>query len=411
MAAPCFFHGAVFFAARLPNVLRLCRYAQFFNHNFLTQNDKTTKQMKKILISLFSLLLLAAATTTAQESKPKLAVFVVGMDDWKRGDVVAHIVGEDLNRNKSYQVVTRSGAVQAKLKALRRASGGVSGCDIRSWGRAHGVAYVCLITSPDNQNFSAQLFDVSSPLMQCSSSSISGFGAVDLKELAWTLTTELRSGCSATCGGYCDPEAGVEMVCVEGQGATFWIGKYEITQGQWEKVMGISLTEHCQNIGTTDFRGVGPDYPMYWVDWYKSNAFCDTLSARTGKKYRLPTASEWLYAARGGNKSNGYIHSGSDSINDVGWHRDNSGGTTHAVGAKLGNELGIFDMSGNVWEWCSSKYQGSSTTPLPPANSSLRDVRGASWKEPLTTTISYPGNDYPYERFNDEGFRVVLIWP
>jgi formylglycine-generating enzyme required for sulfatase activity len=368
--------------------------------------------MKKTLISFFSLLLFTVVATTVT-AQPKLAVFVVGMDDWKRGDVVAHIVGEELNRDKNYQVVTRSGAVQAKLKALRRASGGVSGCDIRAWGRAHGVAYVCLITSPDNQNFSAQLFDVSSPLMQCSSSRISGFGAVDLKELAWTLTTELRSGCSATCGGYCEPEAGLEMVCVEGQGATFWIGKYEVTQGQWEKVMGDSIHVYRDKFNiqyniSEGWYGLGDNYPMYYVDWYESNAFCDTLSARTGKKYRLPTLAEWTYAARGGKANKNYTYSGSNNLNDVAWWRENSGGTTHVVGTKLGNALGIFDMTGNVWEWTSSKQGGSSTTPLPPTDASTRNVRGGSYLEGTNTcAITYNGSDNPYERFRHEGFRVV----
>jgi formylglycine-generating enzyme required for sulfatase activity len=372
--------------------------------------------MKKILISLFSLLLLlAAATTTVQAAKPKLAVFVVGIDDWKRGDVVAHIVGEELNRNKSYQVVTRSGAVQAKLKALRRAVPRcVDSYDLRTWGRQNGVKHICLITTPDDKNFSAHLLDPSSCQTMCSASSVSGdLSAVALKELAWSLTTELRSGCSSTCAGCCEPDFGVEMVCVERSGTTFWIGKYEVTQSQWEKVMGISFVDHCKNIGKTEtaFRGVGPDYPMYWVDWYESYAFCDTLRVRTGKKYRLPTVSEWTYAARGGHKSKGYTYSGSSYLDDVAWYSSNSGGTTHAVGTKLGNELGIFDMSGNVWEWCSSN-NASTSTPLPPTNSGGRGVRGCAWAEtPTYCSLTYTGNDGPGERFNNEGFRVILLLP
>jgi formylglycine-generating enzyme required for sulfatase activity len=364
------------------------------------------------------------------------------MDDWKRGDVVAHIVGEELNRNKSYQVVTRSGAVQAKLKALRRASGDVSGCDIRAWGRDHGVAYVCLITSPDNQNFSAQLFDVSSPLMQCSSSSISGFGAVDLKELAWTLTTELRSGCSAACGGYCEPEIGLEMVCVEGGtfrigcygtrdgnceakeepdkdisiSHNFWIGKYEVTQGQWYEIMGTTLEEQRQKSGETIYRGVGgPDYPMCWVSWFEANAFCDSLSARTGKKYRLATEAEWEYAARGGKAGKGYMYSGSNNPDDVAWYASNSGDTLHVVGAKAGNELGIYDMSGSLYEWCSSKYFANYnntdvlTVPLPPSNTSdRRAVRGGAC-DALNQDIrnSRRSANTPSYTCSNVGFRVV----
>jgi formylglycine-generating enzyme required for sulfatase activity len=379
---------------------------------------KTEKAMaKNLLISFFSLLLLAATAATAQAAKPKLAVFVVGMDDWKRGDVVAHIVGEELNRDKTYQVVTRSGAVQAKLKALRRASGNVDGCALRAWCKAHGVEHLCLITSSDNQNFSARLFDMTTtPLTQmCSGYNlIEGFGAVDLKGLAWALTTQLRSG-SSPCSTYREPSVGLDMVYVEGNSGIkdFWIGKYEVTQGQWEAVMGVTFLEHCANLKITSFYGVGSDYPMYWVSCYEAYNFCAKLSALTGKKYQLPTEEQWQFAARGGNScsSKGYTYSGSGNAGSVAWYYNNSSvdgkRQAHPVGTKAGNELGIHDMSGNVWEWCGSGFSDSKKL-LPSTDRSDRLVRGGAWSE-IEKIIrpTYRGSDGPGERYNNEGFRVV----
>jgi formylglycine-generating enzyme required for sulfatase activity len=411
--------------------------------------------MKKALISFFTLLLFTAAMTiTAQAAKPKLAVFVVGIDDWKRGDVIAHIVGEELNRDKSYQVVTRSGAVQVKLKKLRR-SGSADACQLREWGIAHGVAYVCLITTPDDHNFSAQLFDVSNAsytMTLCSGSSFAeGLGAVDLKELAWSLTGQLRSGCTSGCVPACayrEPSIGLDMVYVAGgkftigclsgrdninglscssnehpatevEVGSFWIGKYEITQGQWEAVMGTTIRDllakyNAEHHTSKPLYGEGANYPMYCVTGYEAYAFCDTLSARTGKKYRLPTEAEFEYAARGGNScsSKGYMYSGSNDVNEVSWY---SGGTgTHVVGTKKGNELGIHDMSGNVWEWCGSKfarsYSGNSlfTVLAPPADTAIQTVRSSSWAYPRSSyRAAARGSDYLYERYIESGFRVV----
>jgi formylglycine-generating enzyme required for sulfatase activity len=347
---------------------------------------------KNLLISFFSLLLLAATAATAQETKPKLAVFVVGMDDWKRGDVVAHIVGEELNRDKTHQVVTRSGAVQVKLKQLRRSSGSVKVCELREGCKAHGVERLCLITSSDNQHFAAQLLDIANPSVNlCSGCSlIESFGAVDLKELAWSLTTQLSSTCPPPCSNYCEPLIEMDMIYVEGgtfrmgcAGArdggidsvssgdngeclareepdrdvavgSFWIGKYEVTQAQWKAVMGITAEAQRIKCGAGgSLWGEGNSYPIYYVTWSEAVAFCSKLSALTGNTYRLPTQAEWEYAARGGRQSKGYKYSGSNDVNKVAWHAGNSGGgLTHPVGSLQANELGIYDMSGNVIEFC-----------------------------------------------------------
>jgi formylglycine-generating enzyme required for sulfatase activity len=405
---------------------------------------------KQMLIFFFSLLLFAAAAATATaQAKPKLAVFVVGMDDWMLGDVLAHIVGEELNRGKNLQVVTRSNAAQQKLKALRRSSESVEVCDLHEWSVAHGVAHLCLITTQDNRNFSAQLLDRSSSPMLCSGSSISdGLRAVDLKQLAWSLAGQLRSGCTPS---FCyEREIGLEMVYVEGgtfrMGCksgrddakddpcssnecppndndtvadvdTFVVTKYEVTQAQWYAVMEKSIQQqldvHNSQYETLEsLNRVGPDYPMYYVSWHDAKAFCDTLSARTGKTYRLPTEAEWEYAARGGNKSKGYKYSGSNTANDVAWHSGNSSNGVQVVGSasKSGNELGIYDMSGNVMEWCLDNWTyGNCTNSESEAACRMRRMlRGGSWvHEESCSRIAYRNAHHPYSNYSNVGFRVV----
>ncbi len=154
--------------------------------------------------------------------------------------------------------------------------------------------------------------------------------------------------------------------------SSYSIGKYEVTQELWEAVMGSNPS-----------RFKGPRRPVEQVSWNDCQEFIRRLNSLTGMDFKLPTEAQWEYAARGGKKSRGYKYSGSNTIDNVGWYEGNSGSETHDVGTKSPNELGIYDMTGNVYEWCSDWCRiydvSSQTDPTGPSYGSSRVYRGGSW--------------------------------
>ena len=183
----------------------------------------------------------------------------------------------------------------------------------------------------------------------------------------------------------------------------YYIGKCEVTQELWEAVMGSN---------PSNFKGA--QKPVEKVSWNDCQEFVSMLNSLTGRTFRLPTEAEWEYAARGGNKSLHYKYSGSGNIDDVAWYRDNSGSKTHAVGTKTANELGIYDMSGNVSEWCSDWYGGYSagaqTNPQGPSSGSLRVLRGGSWYDNARyCRVSDRNCGDPGYSYNNYGLRLVLV--
>ena len=154
----------------------------------------------------------------------------------------------------------------------------------------------------------------------------------------------------------------------------YYIGETEVTQELWNAVMGSNPS----NFGDMQ-------HPVEMVSWDDCQTFISRLNELTGETFRLPTEAQWEYAARGGNKSKGYTYSGSNAIDDVAWYYGNQGGgmMTHPVKTKAPNELGIYDMSGNVCEWCSDWYDfyssAAQTDPTGPARDSFRVIRGGSW--------------------------------
>lgn len=152
----------------------------------------------------------------------------------------------------------------------------------------------------------------------------------------------------------------------------YYIGQTEVTQALWEAVMGSNPSGHK-----------GDNLPVEQVLWNDCQEFIQKLNQLTGKQFRLPTEAEWEYAARGGRKSRGYKYAGGNDIGSVAWYDGNSGKETHAVATKQANELGIYDMSGNVWEWCSDWYgdytSSSQSDPQGPSSGSRRVLRGGGY--------------------------------
>jgi formylglycine-generating enzyme required for sulfatase activity len=223
--------------------------------------------------------------------------------------------------------------------------------------------------------------------------------------------------------------------------SSFWISNHEVTQKEWTKVMGAA-----PGSSWSSSYGVGDNYPVYYINWYDAVEFCNALSEKEGltkaytinksvkdsnntsgsdsqkwlvtvvtgaNGYRLPTDAEWEYAARGGQNSQGYTYSGSDTAGDVAWYTDNSGSKTHPVGGKVANELGLYDMSGNVWEWCwdwydSSSYPSSNNNPTGASSGSSRLHRGGSWYDSASIVPSANRGGYnPSNRVGNVGFRVA----
>jgi formylglycine-generating enzyme required for sulfatase activity len=186
----------------------------------------------------------------------------------------------------------------------------------------------------------------------------------------------------------------------------FYIGKYEVTQKEWRDVMGSN---------PSSFKNCGDDCPVESVSWNDVQEFIRKLNQKTGKKYRLPTEAEWEYAARGGSQSKGYKYSGSNNIDNVAWYTGNGGSKTNPVGRKQPNELGIYDMSGNVWEWVSdwygSNYYGSgvNNNPTGPSSGSYRVDRGGSWFNfALICRVANRDYGHPDGRDSGLGFRLAL---
>jgi formylglycine-generating enzyme required for sulfatase activity len=191
--------------------------------------------------------------------------------------------------------------------------------------------------------------------------------------------------------------------------SNYYIGKFEVTQALWHAVMGYNPSQ---------FKG--SNMPVDNIYWNNIQDFIRKINSLTGHTYRLPTEAEWEYAARGGNKSKGYKYSGSNSIGEVAWYRNNTNGTTHPVGNKQPNELGIYDMSGNVWEWCQDWYgnytSNSQPNPSGTLNGTERILRGGSWSiiNPSYCRVSYRNKSIPNAPdyifvLPSYGFRLVRV--
>ena len=182
----------------------------------------------------------------------------------------------------------------------------------------------------------------------------------------------------------------------------YYIGKTEVTQALWEAVMGNNPCNYEED-----------NLPVECISWNDCKTFISKLNSLTGKNFRMPTEAEWEYAARGGSKSRGYKYSGSNRLGNVAWYTDNSGDETHRVGKKSPNELGLYDMSGNVMEWCSDWYgdysSAEQTNPKGPDSGTSRVCRGGSWFfNARICRCSYRRSYDPGYLSTDLGLRLCL---
>ena len=192
---------------------------------------------------------------------------------------------------------------------------------------------------------------------------------------------------------------------------TFSIGKYEVTVGQYKAfctATGRAMPEAPE-------WGWNDKHPIVNVTFQDAISYCLWLSKKYGGNWRLPTEAEWEYAARGGHKTKGYTFAGGLDLEKLGWYQDNSGGQAQVVGKKLPNELGLYDMSGNVWEWCNDWYDSNyynispSNNPQGPDSGTMKTLRGGSWRSlnpECTVTMRF--YNLLHAASNNRGFRVVL---
>lgn len=257
-------------------------------------------------------------------------------------------------------------------------------------------------------------------------------GSADLPEMVFVKGGTFTMGCTDEQGSDCnDDEKPVHQATV----GDFYICKYEVTcaefkafaektgyltdaekQGfsyfwngsDWEQKDGINWRHDERGIVRSQSE---TDYPVIHVSWNDAVAYCEWLSKETGKSFRLPTEAEWEYAARGGQKRKDTKYAGSNNLGEVGWYYDNSG-KTRPVGEKAPNELGIYDLSGNVWEWCADWYgeysSQSQTDPVGPVAGQYRVLRGGSWYDgDRNCRLSVRGNGDPNSRSTGSGFRLA----
>ncbi len=212
----------------------------------------------------------------------------------------------------------------------------------------------------------------------------------------------VKGGCYQM-GDNSDDDNPAHEVCVN----DFYMGKYAVTQGQWKTITGTYPTY---------FSSCGDNCPVEQISWDDVQDFISKLNQRTGKRYRLPTEAEWEYAARSGGTNGKWAGTSSESqLGDYAWYGSNSGGKVHPVGQKKPNGLGLYDMSGNIWEWVQDWYDKNyyrnspRNNPTGPSSGTYRVLRGGSWsRNAMFTSVSVRSRIIPGCWLDYYGFRLAM---
>jgi len=366
--------------------------------------------MKKVVVLLLAMI--CAGVIWGQDEnteKRKIAVYLTASEnvnsEVKR--LINNQIITALTRTNRYILIERNDIFvqQIDKERVTQLSGRVSDNQITKLGEGYGAVAVCIVdvgSLKGELSVDMRIVSVEKEIIIHSGFADGRFSEnADIRKIVDKATTDMLGGSgSATSGSSSNKRNGeiynpdgIELIYVEGTGSGimatkgFYIGKYEITQAQWRAIMGANPS-----------RFKGDNLPVENVSWDDCQAFISKLNAITGKNYYLPTESEWEYAARGGNKSQNYEYSGSNSLFAVAWYSELNG--THAVGTKQPNELGIYDMTGNVWEWCEDWYD---------ASQQFRVYRGGSWNDGIPNCrLSHRWRSAPEGYYENVGFRVAL---
>jgi len=374
--------------------------------------------MKKVYVLLLAMIC-AGAVYGQNKEVAVLKPRVIGGGTVSTNDqlIISASMRKAFTQIDGYEAYSRTAQSLIDAEAAFQRSGYVDPSQIKAVGMQTAVDYICVFTLSKENNelvVNSEIMNVETGKLANSDFVVlfdvtdRGNVAKQCQALAYSLlgvshgggTTPPKPAGGASGnrrnGAIYNPD-GIELVYVEGTGSGimatkgFYIGKFEVTQAQWRAIMGSN---------PSNFKG--DNLPVEMVSWNDAQEFLTRLNQQTGRNYRLPTEAEWEFAARGGTADKfcpgGCTYSGSNNVGNVAWYDGNSGSRTQPVGTKAPNELGIYDMSGNVWEWCQD------------AEGSDRVGRGGGWSNFTLSFLSVTvrSSFSPVNRYNFLGFRVVL---
>ena len=385
---------------------------------------------------------------------PKLAIAPFQIDsagvNQADAEILAHLLATEIANSGRYAVLPRTTTIESAMREHSIQRSGITNPDsIRRLGQATNANYVLAGTiSPLGQMnlFLAQILNVEDGSLSTGGDEEYreiADGLSKMQALAQTLIGRTGTSSASVPAGFVRVEGGTfQMGSVSGGEnnerpvrnvtvRTFNMGIYPVTQKEWFDIMGTTIEQQRVAVGGNQLYGRGDKYPMYYISWNEAVEYCNRRSQREGltpvysnsggvivcnwsaNGYRLPTEAEWEFAAKGGNRDLLITeYSGSNNVDAVAWFASNSRNSTQPVGTKAPNSLGIYDMSGNVWEWCwdwFGTYSSSAQTdPRGASSGSSRVLRGGSWADSAGYVRSaFRGFSAPANRYINIGFRLV----